>query len=110
MAFGDNVNDYHCAMADLATRMPLESVDIIIASVSLGAKPQVFSSIASLAAHSLTHRGVLVVHVYTEQLPEAVRRLTAKENERKRICDGSSKWTYYFQNLSEIPGIPVGSV
>ena len=84
VAFGDNVNDYHCAMADLATRMPLESVDIIIASVSLGAKPQVFSSIASLAAHSLTHRGVLVVPVYTEQLPEAVRRLTAKENEREK--------------------------
>ena len=84
VAFGDNVNDYHCAIADLAKRVRPESVDIIIARVPLGAKPQVFSSIASLAEHSLTHKGILVVPVYTEQLVEAVRRLAPRENDRKR--------------------------
>ena len=84
VAFGDNVNDYHCAIADLAKRVRPDSVDIIIARVPLGAKPQVFSSIASLAEHALTHRGVLAVPVYTEQLAEAVRRLTPRENDRKR--------------------------
>ena len=84
VAFRDNVNDYHCAIADLAKRVRTKSVDIIIARVSLGSKPQVFSSIASLAEHSLTHRGVLVVPVYTGQLAEAVRRLTPRKNDRKR--------------------------
>lgn len=78
VSFGREVGHYVCRVAELVQQITPDSVDVMIARVSLLANRRVFSSIASLADHSLRSTGILAVPVHSEQLPEAVRRLTTK--------------------------------
>ena len=82
--FDHSVSTYLSTIGDLVNQMPAESVDLLLAIQPSDARPQIFSILASCAEHALTPRGLLIVPVHAELLPEAIRRLTPRENDRKR--------------------------